>query len=154
MEEQQTPAYGAKPREATWAIFCHLSALASFIVPFGNILGPLLVWLARRDVDPKAREHGKASLNFQLTITLIGTFLVVGVVIFIATGTAIFATVMGSGASGGLLAALAANWGFALFIALVIAAFAVLNILMIVINSVRAYDGREPSYWPMFRFVK
>ena len=28
-----------------WGMSCHLAALALFAVPFGSILGPLIVWL-------------------------------------------------------------------------------------------------------------
>jgi uncharacterized Tic20 family protein len=61
-----------------WNMFCHLSALAGFIgVPFGNILGPLLVWQIKKTEFPSVDQHGKAALNFQITVTL--ATLVVGV---------------------------------------------------------------------------
>lgn len=57
--------------DRTWDIFCHLSALAMFLaVPFGNILGPLVVWLIRREKSPSVDAHGKESLNFQISLTL------------------------------------------------------------------------------------
>lgn len=57
----------------TWNMLCHLSALAGFIgVPFGNILGPLLVWQIQKDKFPATQIHGKAALNFQITVTLAG----------------------------------------------------------------------------------
>jgi hypothetical protein len=55
----------------TWGMVCHLSALAGFIgVPFGNILGPLVVWLVKKDEMPFVDEQGKESLNFQISITI------------------------------------------------------------------------------------
>jgi len=55
----------------TWNMFCHLSALAGFVgVPFGNILGPLLVWQIKKNEIPSVDAHGKAALNFQITVTL------------------------------------------------------------------------------------
>ena len=38
--------------EQNWAVICHLSALAGFLVPFGNIVGPLVVWLIKRAEMP------------------------------------------------------------------------------------------------------
>jgi len=53
-------------------MLCHLSALAGFVgVPFGNIIGPLIVWQIKKNEIPAVDLHGKASLNFQITTTLI-----------------------------------------------------------------------------------
>lgn len=39
-------------------------------VPFGHILGPLVVWLLKRDDSPAVDAHGKEALNFQISLTL------------------------------------------------------------------------------------
>ncbi len=66
------PPPGSPESQArTWNMFCHLSALAGFIgVPFGNILGPLIVWQIKKNEIPSVDVHGKAALNFQITMTL------------------------------------------------------------------------------------
>ena len=51
----------------SWAMWCHLSALAGLVVPLGNILGPLIVWQMKRNEFPSVDAHGKAALNFQLS---------------------------------------------------------------------------------------
>jgi hypothetical protein len=52
-------------------MLCHLSALAMLVgVPFGNILGPLLVWQIKKNEFPSVDVHGKAAVNFQITVTL------------------------------------------------------------------------------------
>jgi uncharacterized protein len=56
--------------EQNWAMGCHLAALAGFVVPFGNILGPLAVWLIKRAEMPMVDRHGKESLNFQITVAI------------------------------------------------------------------------------------
>ena len=56
--------------EQNWAMFCHLSALSGFIIPFGNILGPLIIWLMKKDTMPLVNEHGKEALNFQITVAI------------------------------------------------------------------------------------
>lgn len=54
-----------------WAVGCHLAALAGFLsVPFGHVLGPLVVWLIKKDSDPFIDEQGKEALNFQLSILI------------------------------------------------------------------------------------
>lgn len=53
-----------------WAMLCHLSALAGLIFPLGAVLGPLIIWLIKKNELPEIDAHGKASLNFQLTVFL------------------------------------------------------------------------------------
>lgn len=56
--------------EQNWAMICHLSALAGFLIPFGNIAGPLIVWLIKRAEMPLVDVHGKEALNFQITVSI------------------------------------------------------------------------------------
>jgi uncharacterized Tic20 family protein len=54
-----------------WALFCHLASLLQLVGPTaGNIIGPLIVWLIKRDQYPLVDDQGKESLNFQISITL------------------------------------------------------------------------------------
>ena len=54
-----------------WTILCHASALLGVFLHFpGHVLGPLIVWLAKRDDSPELDAHGKESLNFQLSMLL------------------------------------------------------------------------------------
>lgn len=54
-----------------WAMLCHLAAFLGYFVPvIGNILGPLIVWLAKREQSPYIDQQGKAALNFQITISI------------------------------------------------------------------------------------
>ena len=69
------PPPGAPPasqnQDRTWNMLCHLSALSGFFIPFGNMLGPLLVWQIQKNQFPSVEEHGKAALNFQLTVLIV-----------------------------------------------------------------------------------
>jgi uncharacterized Tic20 family protein len=57
----------------TWTVLCHASALLGFFVPAaGHILGPLIVWLAKRGDSPEIDAHGKESLNFQISMLIYG----------------------------------------------------------------------------------
>ena len=54
-----------------WGMLCHLAALATFVAPsFGNIIGPLVVWLWKRNEHPFVDEQGKESVNFQISISI------------------------------------------------------------------------------------
>ena len=57
MEENQQLEPLSKD-EKTWAMLCHLSAVAGFVIPFGSILGPLVVWLIKKDEMPFVDLHG------------------------------------------------------------------------------------------------
>ena len=63
--------------ERTWALFGHLSALSAFICGIGCIVGPLIVWLVKRDTLPFAADQAKEALNFNITVVLVGIGLVI-----------------------------------------------------------------------------
>ena len=111
-----TPPPGTESQARTWNMLCHLSALAGFIIPFGNILGPLLVWQIKKNEIPSVNVHGKAALNFQITVTLaafVGVvvavilsffcvgFLLVPLVILIGLAGLVFAIIAGIKANNG-----------------------------------------------------
>jgi uncharacterized Tic20 family protein len=59
------------PSVRTWNILCHATALLGVLLHFpGHILGPLIVWLAKRHDSPEIDAHGKESLNFQISMLL------------------------------------------------------------------------------------
>jgi membrane associated rhomboid family serine protease/uncharacterized Tic20 family protein/ssDNA-binding Zn-finger/Zn-ribbon topoisomerase 1 len=58
--------------ERRWAMCCHLMALTGFLIPFGNFLGPLAIWLWKRKESEFIDYHGKTALNYQLTLVLLG----------------------------------------------------------------------------------
>lgn len=55
----------------TWGMLCHLSALSQVVgVPLGHLLGPLVVWLIKKDVYPYVDTQGRESLNFQISMSI------------------------------------------------------------------------------------
>jgi uncharacterized Tic20 family protein len=67
-----------------WGMFCHLASLAGLVVPVGNIIGPLVVWLIKKDQMPFVDDQGKESLNFQITMTI--AMIVAGALICVFVG--------------------------------------------------------------------
>ncbi len=104
-----------------WNMFCHLSALAGFVFPFGNILVPLLVWQIKKQEIPSVEIHGKASLNFQITaaIVLFGGGVVAAILSFFCIGVLLIPVV------------------FAVYVA---------SIVFAVIAGIKANDGIEYRY--------
>jgi uncharacterized Tic20 family protein len=62
------PPGGVSDEERQWGMFAHLAALAGFIIPFGNLIGPLVIWQIKKDEMPFVNDQGKESLNFQITV--------------------------------------------------------------------------------------
>ncbi|WP_255420381.1 DUF4870 domain-containing protein [Oleiagrimonas sp. MCCC 1A03011] len=58
------------PEQRQWAMFAHLSAFVGLVIPFGNIIGPLVIWLIKKDTMPFVDDQGKEALNFQITVAL------------------------------------------------------------------------------------
>ena len=116
-----------------WAVMCHLSWLLGFVIPFGSIIGPLIVWLAKRHDYYEVDVHGKEALNFQITWVFYG---------------AIF---------GGLVWILAFGLNFPLgsmtLIALLLIGAVALFVLPIV-AAIRAGGGHSFRYPLTIRFVK
>jgi uncharacterized protein len=65
------PAIGEPGNEAKqWAFFAHLSALVGFVIPFGSLLGPLIIWQMKKNEMPFVDDQGKEALNFQITMAI------------------------------------------------------------------------------------
>lgn len=62
------PAAGSQ--EKTLALLCHLLAFAGFVFPFGNLVGPLILWLLQREKSEVVDREGQASINFQICVSL------------------------------------------------------------------------------------
>ena len=57
--------------EKKWLLMLHISPLVGFVIPFANIVTPLFIWIYKRDDHPLFESHGRAIVNFQLSITLV-----------------------------------------------------------------------------------
>lgn len=74
--QPSTPVGSLSQEEKQWAMFCHLAALAGFIgIPFGNIIGPLIVWLIKKEAYGFVNQQGKEALNFQISCFIYGLLL-------------------------------------------------------------------------------
>ncbi len=90
-EQQGTEAIGREARQ--WAMGCHLIALVGLLGNgIGFILGPLIMWLMKREDHPFIDEQGKESLNFQITMFIallisgLLTLIFVGFILLVIVG--------------------------------------------------------------------
>jgi uncharacterized Tic20 family protein len=123
----------------TWAMVSHLAALAIFTnVPFGNLLGPLIVYLIKKDQDPFIAEQGKESLNFQITVTIIGVLLLLG---YIAS---FLVTIFGTKNA----------WPWPLIVIPWFVLLAFFDVVYIAYAAARSYNGEHFRYPLSIRFLR
>ena len=77
-------------QEKQWALICHLSGLSGYLIPFGNLIVPIIIWSMKKDEMPMVDAHGKEVINFQIsftiwaTISIIFVFILIGIPLLIA----------------------------------------------------------------------
>lgn len=104
-------------------MLCHLLALCAFLgVPLGNIVGPLIIWLIKREDSPFIDACGKESINFQISMSIYT--IVAGLLIFAFIGI------------------------------LLLPALLILNLVLTIIASLAASEGKEYTYPMTIRFIK
>jgi len=106
-----------------WNVLCHATALAGFFVPWaGHILGPLIIWLAKRGDSPEIDSHGKESLNFQISMLIYNV--IAGILCLVLIGFVIL----------GILH--------------------ILNLVLVIVASIQASDGKFYRYPLTIRLIK
>lgn len=75
-----------------WACLVHLSAAAGLFYPFLPLVGPLLIWLFKRQRDSYVDEQGRLAVNFHLSmcIYLVVSYVVVAVLKLVIVGFILF----------------------------------------------------------------
>jgi uncharacterized Tic20 family protein len=59
---------GPTSEERQWAMFAHLSGLVAIWLGGFGFVGPLIVWLIKKDSSRFVDDQGKEALNFQLNL--------------------------------------------------------------------------------------
>lgn len=103
------PSGSTSQQANMWAMLCHVSALAGFLIPFGSIVGPLVVWQLKKKEFPMVDDQGKEAVNFQLTVFL--ALLVSMVLMFVGIGFLLIAAVIIAALVLTIIAAVKANQG-------------------------------------------
>jgi len=80
--------------ERNWAVFCHLGGFAGLLVPgIGQVFGPLVLWLLRRNESAYVDHHGREAVNFQISMTLYA--IVAAALIWVLIGFVLIFVVLG-----------------------------------------------------------
>lgn len=97
--------------EKQWVLLSHLSAFGGFIFPLGNILGPLLIWLLKKEKSSAVEAHAREALNFQISISISIYILISSVLIIVGIGLVLVPILVVVQVVLIILAALAADRG-------------------------------------------
>jgi uncharacterized Tic20 family protein len=128
----------------------HLSALVAVAgLPFGHIVGPLIVYLIKAHESEFVAEHARASLNYQITVSIIG---LIGILVAVAAMFGLIATgAMVHSEDTGYATSLVALWvTFGVVIALVF----LFSLIFIIAGTVAASNGRPYTYPFAIRFLR
>jgi len=103
----------ANPKARMWAMFCHLAGFA-WILPitpaFGSVLGPLILWLIKKNEYVFVDDQGKEAVNFQITMFLYGA--VAALLMFLCVGFVLLPAVVVLDVIFTVIAAIKANDGY------------------------------------------
>lgn len=123
----------APEEERLWVLACHLSPFAGYVIPFGNVIAPLMVWMFKREASEAVNAHGKESINFQISLT-----------IYIS----VLATLFGAGIVIPIF-----GWAVALVTLPLLVGVAMWGLVVQVVAAIKANDGQPYSYPLTLRFL-
>jgi transcriptional regulator with XRE-family HTH domain len=66
--------YG-KTEDSLYLFFLHFSVLSVIIIPLGNIIFPLILWINKKDSIYDVNKQGKNILNFQIAFSFVNIFI-------------------------------------------------------------------------------
>ncbi len=128
IREDRTGLSAPSKQERSWAMAAHLSSLLAAWMGGLSLLGPLVVWLIKKDEMPFVDDQGKEALNFQILMTLILVGLGVGSI---------------------------ATCGVGLFVAIPgILVVAAIDLIFVIIAAIKANEGvayRYPFNWRLIK---
>jgi uncharacterized Tic20 family protein len=113
-----------------WSMFCHLAGLCALlpIIPVvGGVIGPLIIWQIKKEDNTFIDEQGKEAVNFQVSVLL---YSLIGSILCGITCVGIT------------------------LIPFVVGIIGVLDIIFLVIASIKANEGKHYRYPLTVRFIK
>ncbi len=107
-------------------MIAHLSAFAMYFSGIGHLVGPLIVWLLKRDGSSFVDNQGKESLNFQISFS-----------IYVIAAIVLCFTIIG------LVVGVPMLWALPVF-----------HIVCMIIAAIKAKEGVAFRYPLTIRFIK
>ncbi|ALF52136.1 hypothetical protein ACX27_03575 [Nostoc piscinale CENA21] len=145
----------------TWAMLCHLSALAAWLLLFGlvflgiplylplNILLPFVIWRLKKAKYPWIDFQGRESLNFQISLTFYTLVVIIFSLLLVLGSCGIAITTNGAvNEVKSVLDGLLLVWTF-----LIIALF-LLQSFLVTFAGIKAYHGEHYRYPLTMRILR
>lgn len=119
--------------DKTWGLFAHLSALLGNFVGIGHFIGPLVIYLLKKDTSPFVAQEAKEALNFQITFLLLA-------IAAIMAGLILMVTIIGI--------------PIAIVLFVGVGVLAILNIILPIIAGIKANEGSPYRYPFALRLIQ
>jgi transcriptional regulator with XRE-family HTH domain len=124
-------------------VFLNLSALSFIAFPLLGVIVPLAIWILKKDKITNTKEIGRRLLNFQISWCLI---------LFLSYAIILFSKILHLRIPLPDISIM--NLGGMELLILMVPVFYLVNIIFIVVNSIRSYNGKSVFYRPAFSFLK
>ncbi|WP_323137531.1 DUF4870 domain-containing protein [Dyella subtropica] len=90
-EATPPPSDMPSPEQRQWAMLAHISALLGCLLTgvwfgLGCFVGPLIIWLMKKDTMPFVDDQAKEALNFNITMAIIGVVLLLITILTLGIG--------------------------------------------------------------------
>lgn len=120
--------------ERQWAMFAHLSSLLGGLLTSGwagsagFFIGPLVIWLMKRETMPFVDDQGKEALNFSITVSIACVALLILTVMTLGIG--------------------------ALLTIPLLMAIGITSLVFVIIAAIKSHEGVRYRYPVSLRLVK
>jgi uncharacterized Tic20 family protein len=115
--------------------------LSFFNVPLGSIIGPLIVWLVKRNESEFVDDQGKEAVNFHLSMAVYAIVLAIAAVTIVLTAAIKRPT--------GIIAPIATVAGFVIFGLLML-----FSLIATIVAAISASSGAHFRYPLRIRFIR
>jgi uncharacterized Tic20 family protein len=139
--------------ENSSAMLIHLSSFANYIIPFGSLLVPVILWQTTKKDSNYIDHHGKEAVNFNLSFflyTIISIIVLLGSIL-----STVFSTISaGNSDSPEEIAGILFSAGGFISVIVILSLLGIIKIVLIIIASIRANQGELYRYPLTIRFIK
>jgi len=85
MLDKQPPSVSPQSDQVRqWTLILHLSQYAGLLIPFANLIAPIVIWQIKKNEMPELDAHGKAVVNWQISMLIYAV--VSAVLMFVLVG--------------------------------------------------------------------
>jgi uncharacterized Tic20 family protein len=130
-----TPAATAPSAdERQWAMFAHLSSLlgglltSGWAASAGFFIGPLVIWLIKKETMPFVDDQGKEALNFSITVSIAFVALMIMTIMTLGIGALLTIPLM--------------------------LAVGITSLIFVIIAAIKSHEGVRYRYPVSLRLVK